>query len=537
MNPESNPNHPLSLSMAPYSGPWTQVEAAHLLRRALIGPSFQQINTAVANGMNSTVTNLLTLPTLGFPLGYDAADTETTIGTTWINKVYPAGDPNPAQGARLRSLAAWLTERQLTNNSSIAEKMCLFWQNHFAVTNSGDARADYDYFQLLYTSSLGNFKQLVKDLTINPSMLRFLNGSSNTKNSPNENFSRELLELYSIGKGPQIAPGDYTYYTEDDIAAGAKILTGWRVQNFLSDTDTDVISYFDATKHDLDPKQLSAKFGSVVIQPNDASEYSDYINVIFQQPQCATFICKKIYRFFVNYDMTQEVENNVIPTMVQTLLNHNYDVAPVLELLLKSDHFYDVSLRGSQIKSPIELLGGLFSSSASHAVTDVETKYKMNLNLYYRLNNLDQSIIAPPNVGGWPAYYQTPAFSKLWLNSTSIKNRFTYTDNYTIYNGYNVNSQRFKMKALNVVDALSFPSDAISVINDLCLLYFPKAVTQTEKDSLKDILTNGLPDFEWTLQYNDYQNNPGDTTYSDPVRLRVELVLGQMFKMAQFQTF
>lgn len=536
MNPESNPNQPLSLSMAPYNGPWTKAEASHLLRRALIGPTFQQIETAVTNGMNTTINNLLTIPTLGAPLGYDLNDTETPLGTTWVNNVYPQGDTSPAEGARLRSLAAWLTERQLTNNSSLAEKMSLFWQNHFAVTNSGDSRADYDYFVLLYNFSLGNFKQLVKNVTINPTMLIFLNGNSNTKNSPNENFSRELLELYTIGKGPQIAPGDYTYYTEEDVAAGAKILTGWRVQNYRSQTETDVISTFDPTKHDTNPKQLSSKFGSAVIQPNDAQEYSDYIDTIFLQSQCAKHICKKIYRFFVNYDMTPEVENNVIPVMVQTLLNTNYNISPVMELLFKSQHFYDVALRGSLIKSPIELLGGMFSSSSSHPVFDVETKYKMNLNLYYRLNNLDQSIISPPNVGGWPAYYQAPAYSKLWLNSTSIKNRFTYSDNYTIYNGYNFNSNRFKVKALNIVNALTIPNDAVSVIDDLCLLYFPKDVSQADKDALRSVLTNGLPDFEWTIQYNDYQSNPNDPTYSDPVRIRVEQVLGQMFKMAQFQT-
>jgi uncharacterized protein (DUF1800 family) len=537
MNPESNPIEPLSLSMAPYNGAWTQREAAHLLRRALIGPTFQQIQNAVSNGMNSTVSNLLTTPTIGVPLAYDSDDTETNIGDTWINNVYPQGDTNPAQNARQRSLAAWLTERQLTNNSSLAEKMSLFWQNHFAARNSGDARADYDYFKLLYNSALGNFKQLVKDITVSPTMLIFLNGNSNTKNSPNENYSRELLELYTIGKGPQIAPGDYTHYTEEDIAAGAKILTGWRIANFRSQTDPDVLAYFDAAKHDDNPKVLSSKFNSTVIQPNGANEYSDYIEVIFQQDQVARHICKKIYRFFVNYDMTPEVENNVIPVMVQTFKNANYNISPVMELLFKSEHFYDLALRGSQIKSPIEFLAGLFSSSASHPVYDVETKYKMNLNLYYRLNNLDQSIIAPPSVGGWPAYYQAPAYSKLWLNSTSIKNRFSYSDNYTIYNGYNFNSNRFKVKALNIVNALSIPNDAVSVINDLCLIYFPKEIAQADKDALKSILTNGLPDFEWTIQYNDYQNNPNDSTYSDPVRIRVEQVLGQMCKMAQFHTF
>ncbi|MCT4561112.1 MAG: DUF1800 domain-containing protein [Crocinitomicaceae bacterium] len=536
MQPDVVVDEPVTLSMNPYTGPWTRAEAAHLLRRTLVGPTFAQIQDAVNNGMNATIATLLTPNTIDLPLTYDPGEAVAAHGTTWVNTPYPTGDTAPTDNARRRSLGAWIMKRLNSNDTSISEKMTLFWINHFAVTQQFDARSAYDYFKLLHDNCLGNFKQLVKDVTIHPEMLLFLNGATNTVFSPNENYARELLELFSIGKGPQIGPGDYTYYTEDDVAAGAKILTGWTVNGLRDSVQTDVQSAFQMNLHHQGTKQLSSKFGSVVMSNQGANEYSDYIDIIFQQNQCAVFICTKLYRYFVNYDMTQDVIDNVIPVMVTTMINNNYDVQPVVEQLLKSEHFYDISMRGTIIKSPIESLMTMFTSSMTQPTYDLDTNSEMYLNLFWGTSVMGQNYAAPPSVSGWPAYYQAPSYTKLWVNSTYIKLRFDYAIWLTQYGGININGNAFKVKALNVVDGLSLPNDAVSVINDLCDLYFSKAISQTEKDNLKSILTNGLPDFEWTIQYNDYQNNPGDPSYSDPVRIRVELVLTAMFRMAQYQT-
>lgn len=534
MNTESTPIHPISYSLAPYTGAWTQKEAAHLLRRTVYGHTFDQINSTVSLGMNTAVDNLLSLTAITQPLGFDAQDILVPVGTTWVNKTYPISNQGVAVNARLQSLAAWLVDRSYANTTTITEKMCHFWHNHFAVNNTLDPKATYDYHKLIHTHCLGNFKSLLTAMTINPCMLLFLNGNTNNINSPNENYAREFLELFTIGKGPQIGPGDYTNYTEEDVAAGAKIFTGWTVNNLRSTTASSVTSSFNANLHDNSNKQLSAKFGSVIIQGNNSQEVNDYINVVLQQAECAKFLCRKLYRYFVNYDLTSAVETTVIQDMANTLLTNNYDVLPVLRELFKSQHFYDLSVRGAQIKTPLESTLTPFSSSDVYANYNVVTKYQMHLNLFYRIRNQSQDLLGPPNVAGWKAYYQAPNFTKLWLTTDLLKARFSTTDYYTVLSGHTVNTNNLKVNALNVVNSLSLPNDAVSVINDLCTLYFPKDIAQTDKDALKSVLTNGLPDFEWTIQYNDYQNNPNNTTYSDPVRVRVELVLGQMFKMAQY---
>lgn len=536
MIPDSLVDEPVSLSMNPYTGPWTRSQAAHLLRRTLVGPTFTQLENALSAGMNSTVTQLLTVDNVPPPLTYHADESVAAQGATWVNSVYPSGDTNPTHNARIRSLAAWTMQRLNAGSFNIAEKMTLFWVNHFAVEQQFDARSTYSFFKLLRDNCLGNFRQLVKDVTIHPEMLLFLDGATNTLFSPNENFSRELLELYSIGKGPQIGPGDYTYYTEQDVLAGSKILTGWTVQGLRSSTATSVTSSFNISLHDQSQKQLSSKFSNAIVASAGANEYANFIDIIFTQDQCAKFICTKLYRYFVNYDITPSVAQNVIPVMVQTLLQNNYDVLPVMDQLLRSEHFYDAALRGSQIRNPIEDLFSKFNSCFSQPPGAFDLQYQFYLQVHYLVATVGLNYYAPPSVGGWPAYYQTPSFSKLWLNSTSIKQRFDIALWITLYGGITIMGQKYNLKALNLVDSLSNPPSAPDVIQDLCDLYFSKPVSGADQLALKSILTNGLPDFEWTDQYNDYLNNPGNTTFSDPVRQRVELVMSSMYRMAQFQT-
>lgn len=536
--PDQNQNGPISYNMAPYSGPWTKVEAGHLLRRTLFGPTNQQMLTAVTDGMATTVANLLQIPAIGEPLAFHPDEAITTFGNSWVNDVYPT---NQAQAittgnARNLSLATWLMKGVNEEQFDISQKMCMFWHNHWAVTAGGDPRATYDYFALIRQHALGNFRQFVKDMTINPAMLLFLNGATNTLYSPNENYARELLELYTVGKGPQIGAGDYTNYTEDDVAAGAKILTGFLVDGIGSDTMPDVVANYTAILHDTSTKTLSYHFGSQTVANNGALEYADYIDIIFGQNAVAEHISRKLYRYFVNYDLTTDVETNVIPVMAATMIANNYDILPVMSELLSSEHFYDVSVRGALIKSPLDMTYSMFNSTESIPGFDLLTDSEMYLTVYQLMVAMGQAYLEPPSVAGWPAYYQTPAYSQLWVNSALLKTRFQITDWMTYLTGVPGNGNNWELNTLTFLDNLSSPGSAPAVIDDIADIFTPKGMSATQKLILKAVLTNGLPDFEWTLQYNEYIADPGNPTFSDPVRQRVQLVLQQVYHMPEFQT-
>lgn len=224
----------------PYSGSWTQKEARHLLRRTSFGVSQSLVNEAVSLGVSATINKLFTENALpDAPLKYvldglsngEALDPSASYGETWVNgDVIPVEDANTSARNiilrfRSRSLYAWSYLQMQNSAMSIREKLTLFWHNHFVAVN-GNPHLEYYYMNLLRNNSLGNFKELTKQITIDPNMLRFLSGNQNINTAPNENYSRELLELFTVGKGDAVGNGDYTNYTEDDVVEIAKTLTG-----------------------------------------------------------------------------------------------------------------------------------------------------------------------------------------------------------------------------------------------------------------------------------------------------------------------
>ncbi|MEL6942293.1 MAG: DUF1800 family protein, partial [Bacteroidota bacterium] len=188
--------------LASYTGEWDFKTAAHLLRRTTFGATYGEIQEASSLGLDATLDKLLrTIPTPSPPVYHDYSDDPNAgLGDTWIN--IPHID-NQSNKSRKRSLLGWMLRLMTDTRVSIQEKMILFWMNHFAIQSEiiKDARFLYNFQHQIRLNSLGSFKTLVEQITVDPSMLRYLNGRDNVVYSPNENYSRELLELFTIGKG------------------------------------------------------------------------------------------------------------------------------------------------------------------------------------------------------------------------------------------------------------------------------------------------------------------------------------------------
>jgi uncharacterized protein (DUF1800 family) len=528
------------MPIKPFSGTWDEKQAAHLLRRALFGPSYKYIQDATSFGLTTTVDTLLNLSQETQPLTVSNVEENASIGQTWVDKVYPS-DVQKAQlvnNIRNESLGCWLMDNIAKNSFSIGEKMALFWQNHFAAEYTNDARASYNYMHLLRTNALGNFRELVKKVTIDPCMLLFLNGNTNTKNSPNENYSRELLELFSVGKGVQIGTGDYTNYTEEDIKQGAKILTGWNVQGFLSSTQTTTSSIFIPSRHDNTDKTLSSRLGNKVIKGASDQEYADYINHLFSTNVPALFICKKLYRWFVNYDITDSVTKEIIEPLAQLMVDSDYEVKPVLKALLTSEHFYQESSLGTIIKNPLEFLFSLVNSTQTSFDYPLEVKYDFYKQFYGFSAVIGMNYFRPPSVGGWTAYYQAPSYSRLWMNSSYIKLRFDVAS-YLLSDSFKSEVDTDAIFTLNVLDyvkGLSNPVSAQQIVEDTALVFCPKGLSDSVKSALKLILTGGQDDFEWTLQYNQYLADSSNDMKKTAIVGRIRQFLDYLFKLPEFQT-
>src|SRR5450631_4192201 len=252
-----------------YTGEWSTTEAVHLLKRTLFGVRVNDLNYFLTRSMSQAVDELLTpttapisVPLNSYSSGGYTDPTGVAAWDTWINTGvdYPDSEMNTN---RLDSLKCWWTGQILNENRSIHEKLTLFWHNHFAVNSASTldiipARLWYDYYLIIRANALGNFKQMVKIMTLSPAMLCFLNGNSNKKTAPNENYGRELQELYTIGKGTG------SHYTEDDVRAAARVLTGHTVDSYFN-------YIFDVASHDDQNKSFSNFYGSTIITGHSGS--------------------------------------------------------------------------------------------------------------------------------------------------------------------------------------------------------------------------------------------------------------------------
>ncbi|MEN9613015.1 MAG: hypothetical protein RLZZ628_3829, partial [Bacteroidota bacterium] len=328
------------MSITPYAGTWGRAQVLHLLRRTMFGVKKADLNYFLTKTMEQSVSELLSVlaapnpPVNDYQNYVGTPDPYVALGETWIHEL--KGDyPYP----RLQSLRGWWMGLMWNQDRNIREKMVLFWHNHLPVS-IGDVVTDpipaYSYVAVLRKYALGNFKDMVREMTIEPAMLQYLDGQLNTRYAPNENYARELQELFTIGKDAS------PIYTETDVQMAAKVLTGWRVS-----WPDNLVSY-DSSLHDTSNKVFSSFYGNATINyasgaSGGMTELNALLDLIFAKNDVALFIIRKLYRFFVYYKITADIEANVIVPLANLFRDNQYNILPVLNALFRSEHFYDVT--------------------------------------------------------------------------------------------------------------------------------------------------------------------------------------------------
>ena len=514
---------------APYTGPWTFEEAAHLLRRTTFGPTKARILQAVDEGLEGTITTLMAPPDpVNPPVYYDfEADPEAGIGETWTDKILD-GSITGIYFAREKTLWAWWFMQMARDQQTIMQKMSLFWHNHFVVAAAGHANMQWDYLNLIQEFALGDFREFTKRMTIDRCMLIYLNGTSNYADEPNENYARELLELFTIGKGDLAAPGDYTNYTEQDIAAFARALTGWS-----SWSGGNNPAQYNDWAHDKDPKELSHRFDNQIIQNADEEEYKNVVDIIFDKDEVAYHICRRLYTWFVHYEINDTIETEIIAPMAQVLLDNDYQIQPALEALLKSEHFYSMAVRGCMIKNTLDCFFSSYNAFQVEPPTDILVEYQLWVAWYWEFQKLEMAIFKIPSVAGWKAYHQSPQFYRDWINSASLTLRKKMLANIRWLTQY-VSPDTKGYDFLKFIESLDNPSSAPEMIDEICQLIYPRPLTEEQKEFFKEALIPGLPDFEWTVEYNDYLSDPTNESKRQAVENKLFDMFTAMMNVPEF---
>ena len=524
-------------SLTPYNGPWTSLQAGHLLRRATFAPLKAQLDEATLLGLQGTLDLLFAdTPMPAPPVYYDYADNPYAgVGESWVDHALYEDDASNDGNARRRSVEAWFIRGLVNEEITVRERMLYFWHNHFGMEGPGDGRAIYQFLSLYREFATGDFRELVKRMCVNPSMLNFLNGNSNTAANPNENFAREILELFTIGKGDLAGPGDYTNYTEQDVTELARAFTGWRTRYFNTRVEGQAPeAYFQANRHDTGDKTLSPRLGSVVITDGQEEEYKTVVDVIFQQDEVSRYLCRKLYRYFVDYEIDAVIENNVIEPMAQTLRNSNYVVGPALRQLLGSQHFFETARIGSIIKAPVTFTLGLFAAADFFNQGSVYDDYQAARQAYARTRDLGQDLRKPPSVAGWTAYYQEPTYNRLWLNTATLQARTRVQGLVLRRNGLFWDGVAHPFDWIAAIERYDNPGNPNALIAELTQEMVPQPLVQEQLDALKELLLPGLEDFVWSGEYGNLQANPNDEALRRSVEDRLRAMLTGVMQLAEF---
>jgi len=542
--------------LAPYTGAWTVSEAIYLLRRTQYGFKKADADSFVNLGMAASVNTMLNFtntapsppvnwydPTIkpdadGVPYGGDWTQNVVIEGGFQINS------------ARQRGLASWNFSLAMNQDLNIREKMTMFWYHFIPVDyqtvrdslypycSTNSARICYDYMKYFRANCMGNFKTLIRNIATQPAMMYFLNNQGNEKGSPDENFAREIMELFTLGKGPT------SLYTQEDVIQAAKVLTGWRVEDIRVHPTTT--KYFD-TYHDKTTKTFSSFFNNTVINATGATELDAFIDMIFSKSVVVSeYICRRLYRFFVYYDIDANIEANVITPLARVFVDNNWNILPVLQTLFKSQHFYDMANRGAYIKTPFDLvLGSVRTFNINTTVSD-PGNYSAQYQIWNDFNMnmcapMEQNMWSIPGVSGWKAFYQESNFHEYWINSATTQKRFSFLT--SIFNGYNktYNEITTRIEVDVIAWVKQFPNETCAnpdLLVDQCVKWLlPIDLSTAVKNTLKtsNLLTGQTQNSYWTSAWNNYIGNPTNTTYTNTVKTRLKNLLLTITQLAEYQ--
>lgn len=347
----------------------------------------------------------------------------------------------------------WLNE-MINSEAQLREKMSLFWHNHFS------CRVINSFFQqellhIIRTNALGNFGDLLKAVSKSPSMLQFLNNQQNKKGRPNENFAREVMELFTMGRGN---------YTEKDIKEAARAFTGWGY-NLQGEF------VFRQNQHDTGTKTVLGKTGNF--------NGDDVLNILLEQPHTAVYITKKIYRHFVN----EEADDSKVQWLSQRFYDNNYDITGLLQDIYTSDWFYTEKNIGNKIKSPVELMVGI------RRFLPMELEKDESQLLFQKI--LGQILFYPPNVAGWPG-------GRTWIDSSTLMVRLQLPQvlaakesiTITAKNDDDVNMGMVKEEQLRINRNKAYVSKGASAVIDWTLIN--KVYEKTKREDLSQKIADTL---------------------------------------------
>lgn len=542
-------------SLEAYDGEWSNNNLRHLLNRALIGVSNAELKSFDGMTIDEVIETLFQPePNIDKPVNdyflNDPGDPDAEPGEEWLNSY-----SDNFAGSRHESVRNWMFKNQTKRTKSIHWKL-VFFLNNWVVTDlyagGGNANYAYFYYKLLYDSAFGSYKDFIYDITINGKMLWYLNLEFSRVDAPDENYARELQELYTVGKGPN------SKFTEGDVVEMSKILVGWNSGwGYHTQTGQNTVE-FSPHNHDKSDKKLSSFYNNVLIKGREGKdgeeELKELINTIFEVDETAFYITRRVYQFFVNPIIDEKIEEFIILPLARRLKSDNYRIVSILKILLKSKHFYDEQFKFSLIKSPLELYASMikefdfnYSNFEGQTIDNYAGQPIENLELALqkiriseiieRMSKQGMRYLEYPTVSGYAPYYQNPSFDLFWINSFTSNKRAEYAHEFAwdlVLDGDF--GLKYSKDIIKWLESFNAPQDVQQLLEEMVERLIGFSLSEIQIDKLKNALLNdGINESYWTNLWNDRTAHFSET--NQIINHQVNKVLSVIFSMSEFNLF
>ncbi len=549
----------VSAGLEPYTGVWENAQKKHLLNRVITGYSTKHLQEISSLSLSKSLDLIFkvektpNVPVNDYDYEITKAETEKQ-GHFYIEPgkeyVY-APEPNGSPWPRHQSHDAWLFKNMIEQNTSIHWRMVFFLHNLLAC-GKGSVKMLYQHYKMLFDSAFGSYKSLMYKVTLDPMMLDYLNLQSSQKYKPDENYARELQELFTVGKGPN------SKYTEDDVTEMARLLVGWQFNYDSKKNSGPIVNQFSHWNHDTGDKKFSAFYGNRVIKGRQGQdgmkELDEALDMIFGTTECAMYLCRRLYQFFCYPIIDDNVEKNVITPMADLLRKNNYELMVPLKALLGSAHFFDSSFYNSMIKSPLEFSFGImkefdFTLINYDLKTDIPARFSSDLNkdfykyrsLQWDLGNVGLNFTDPPSVSGWPAYYQAPVYDLFWINSDTVAKRANWGNGVGRWGKYmgsgdTKGSVNMQIDFIKYLASLKNPSNIDDVIDETVDRLMSVPISQAARLRIRMKTLDGVAPSYFTQLYQTYLAKPTDEN-KNTLTYRIQNLFGALFQMGEIHLF
>lgn len=467
-----------------YTVPLTRKSAEHLLRRT----GFQFTPSLVEKSIGKTARQIV--EAMLNPL-----ESEMPQQPSWANT--PPVNNQALNRNQILETRRWWFNQMMTGTNQLQEKMTFFWHN---LLTSEEDKVYYSQFMYWQNDifrrnpktitnpwkpaehkdrmAFGNIKTLIKAIVRDPAMLIYLDNGASVVGNPNENFARELLELYALGIGN---------YTEKDVIESARALTGWQISGLSSE--------WRSSRWDSQEKDFLSEKGNF--------NSDDIVDIIFKKPACAGFFAKRLYQFFVYH----EPDQNFVNSLSELIINSQYELKPILLTLLTSQHFFDEQFYGSMIKSPLDLVIGTVRLLSANSI---KPDYALNT-----MTTLNLDLLNPPDVEGFKMHHN-------WITTTTLPTRQKFTNG--IIDGKTYDGQNAPELKINVLEFMkNFPDvlTAEDVIKAVSAYMIPFELSENLVKGWVDDIFGG---YDWRITAQDANKEA-----------KLNLLLREIMQLPEFQ--